>query len=92
MHEQTILQKDVSSSYLKKYKFLRYIIVVKLPQTNYSLICIQEREERIARSRDVDSDDGVDCNEPERKNPFTSEEFFVYYNVNNCTTFTNVKK
>ena len=67
MHEQPILQKDLSSSYSKKYKFLCYIIVVKLPQTNNSPICIQEREERLAGSGDVDSDDGVDCNEPERK-------------------------
>ena len=66
---------------------------MKLPQTNYSLICIQEREERLAGSGHVDSDDGVDYNEPERKKPFTSEECFVYsYNVNSCTTFTNVQK
>ena len=66
---------------------------MKLPQTNYSPICNEEREERLAGSGDVDSDDGVHYNEPEIKNPFTSEDFFVYnYNINSCTTFTNVQK
>ena len=50
MHEQPVLQEDLSSSYSKKYKFLCYIIVVMLPQTNYSPICIQEREEKLAGS------------------------------------------
>ena len=54
MHEQPIMQKDLTSSYSKKYKFLCYTIVVKLPQTNYSPICIQEREERLAEGRHVD--------------------------------------
>ena len=78
MHEQPVLQEDLSSSYSKKYKFLCYIIVVNLPQTNYSPICIQEREEKLAGLREVHSDNGLNYNEPERKKKLFTSDNVLY--------------